>query len=186
MSSRTDLIHFYHLLRVYGYNDSHSGNASCRTDESQYLVTPTGACADLLRPEDLIEANVHANPPAGASLDSELHRQVYLANPEANAVLHSHVPYLLAMTMGGTDFIPTDFEGLYYFGHINVINLPHEEVLTGASNEVPKVLKDHPIVVVRGHGAYAQGRDLEQAYKWVCSAELSAKTAWLATQVRGK
>ncbi len=186
MSSRTDLIRFYHLLRVYGYNDSHSGNASCRVNESDYLVTPTGACADLLEPEDLVKANIHSDPPDGASLDSELHRRVYLANPEANALLHSHVPHLLAMTMDGRDFIPSDFEGLYYFGHIIVLDLPHEEVLTGAAKEVPGVLKDHPIVVVRGHGAYAQGQDLEQAYKWICSAELSAKTAWLAMQVRDK
>jgi L-fuculose-phosphate aldolase len=185
MSSRTDLIRFYHLLRVYGYNDSHSGNASCRINESSYLVTPTGACADLLRPGDLIEANIHSKPPEGASLDSELHRQVYLANPKAKAMLHSHVPHLLAMTMDGNDFIPSDFEGLYYFGRINVINLPHEEVLAGAVIEVPGALKDHPIVVVRGHGAYAQGQDLEQAYKWICSAELSAKTAWLTMQIRG-
>jgi L-fuculose-phosphate aldolase len=183
MCTREELINFYRLLRVYGYNDSHSGNASCRMDDEHYLVTPTGACADLLRPENLIEAQTDESPPPGASLDSELHRQVYLANPEARAVLHSHVPHLVALTMNGRDFIPPDFEGQYYFGRIRVIDLPYEEVLSKAPIEVSKTLRSEPIAVVRGHGAYAQGTSLELAYKWICSAELSARTAWLAMQI---
>jgi L-fuculose-phosphate aldolase len=33
---------------------------------------------------------------------------------------------------------------------------------------------------VRGHGVYATARNLNLAYKWSCSLELSARTAWLA------
>jgi L-fuculose-phosphate aldolase len=37
-----------------------------------------------------------------------------------------------------------------------------------------------PITVVRGHGVYAWGESLNLAYKWTCSLELSAKTAFIA------
>ncbi|MGD9292724.1 MAG: class II aldolase/adducin family protein [Gammaproteobacteria bacterium] len=32
---------------------------------------------------------------------------------------------------------------------------------------------------MRGHGVYARGRSLDQAYKWTCSLESSARIAWL-------
>jgi L-fuculose-phosphate aldolase len=36
--------------------------------------------------------------------------------------------------------------------------------------------------VVSGHGVYAAAENLNLAYKWSCSLELSAKTAFLARQ----
>jgi L-fuculose-phosphate aldolase len=44
------------------------------------------------------------------------------------------------------------------------------------------VLAEHPIMVVRGHGVYARAETINLAYKWSCSLELSAKTAFLARQ----
>ena len=47
---------------------------------------------------------------------------------------------------------------------------------------VAEVLVDYPIAVVRGHGVYACAATLNLAYKWTCSLELSAKTAFIAQQ----
>lgn len=179
--NKQGLIQYYRWLRMYGYNDSHSGNASIRREDT-YCVTPTGACADTLRAEELKCGNLSAHPPEGASLDAELHRQVYLHNPSAMAVLHSHAPHLVALTMSGKDYVPEDFEGQYYFGVIRVVDLPYDLVIQEAPMVVGEMLKELPLVVVRGHGIYAQGKDLNQAYKWICSAELSARTSWLAAQ----
>ena len=49
MDPRSDLVRHYLWLRRYGLNDSHSGNASVRDGELVW-VTPTGCCADTLRP----------------------------------------------------------------------------------------------------------------------------------------
>jgi L-fuculose-phosphate aldolase len=179
--NKQSLIQYYHWLRMYGYNDSHSGNASIRQEET-FCVTPTGACADTLLEEELKCGNLTSPPPEGASLDAELHRQVYLNNPSAMAVLHSHAPHLVALTMGGEDFVPQDFEGQYYFGIIRVVDLPYDRIIQEAPVAVSEMLKELPLAVVRGHGVYAQGKDLNQAYKWICSAELSARTAWIAAQ----
>jgi L-fuculose-phosphate aldolase len=47
---------------------------------------------------------------------------------------------------------------------------------------VAEVLTEYPIAIVRGHGVYACGKDLNLAYKWTCSLEQSAKTAFIARQ----
>ena len=181
MDPREDLVRHYRWLRQYGNNDSHSGNASVRVAED-FWVTPSGACADTLSADQLIRCELTGSLGAGASLDAQLHRQVYRHNPEAVAVLHSHGPYTVAMTMNGEDFIPPDFEGQYYFDRIPVLTIPYARYLEEAPEKVAAVLAEHPIMVVRGHGVYAQARSINLAYKWSCSLELSAKTAFIARQ----
>jgi L-fuculose-phosphate aldolase len=179
MNSPSELILYYQWLRRYGLNDSHSGNASLRIGDDLW-VTPTGACADTLTEEDLVRCRLGAEPSPGASLDAALHTEVYRHNPKLGAVLHSHGPYSVAMTLSGEDFEPIDFEGQYYFKRVPVLTIPYERYLSDAPKQVGETLRRHPITVVRGHGVYAAALDLNLAYKWTCSLELSAKTAYIA------
>lgn len=181
MSVKKELVRYYHWLRQYGYNDSHSGNASVLVDDV-FWITPTGACADILGADHLVACRVDGTIADGASLDAPLHQAVYQNNLRARAVFHSHGPYSVAMTMNGEDFIPLDFEGLLYFPKVPVINIPYADYLAKSPTGVAAVLSKYPIMVVRGHGVYACAESLNLAYKWTCSLEQSAKTAHLAKQ----
>ncbi len=173
------LIRHFHWLRTYGLNDSHSGNASCRIGDTIW-VTPTGCCADRLREVDLLQGSVRGAAPAGASLDARLHLEVYQRVPDAAAVIHSHGPFSTAVTMAGADFVPQDFEGRYYFPKVPVLNIPHESYVEQSPGMVSRALAEHPVAIVRGHGVYAWGTSFDQAYKWTCSLESSARITWLA------
>lgn len=179
MDPRLDLIRHYRWLRQYGLNDSHSGNLSvrCGTD---FWITPTGACADTLQADELVRCRLDEVPVAGASLDAPLHREVYRRNPEAVAVMHSHGPYSIAITLDGGDFVPADFEGQYYFGRIPVLDIPYAEYTARSPAAVATALVESPAAVVRGHGVYVGAASLNLAYKWTCSLESSARIAWLA------
>ncbi len=179
MSAKADLVRHYRWLRRYGLNDSHSGNASVREGDTVW-VTPTGACADTLTEDALVAAKLGEAPPEGASLDTSLHLNVYARNHDVAAVLHSHGPYTVALTLDGKDFCPTDFEGRYYFGHVPVIAIPFDKYTSESPTRVAELLAGHRICVVQGHGTYAGGRSVNLAYKWCCSLELSAKTAYIA------
>ncbi|MDH5472085.1 MAG: class II aldolase/adducin family protein [Gammaproteobacteria bacterium] len=181
MNSKQELIQYYQWLRRYGYNDSHSGNASIQDSESIW-VTPTGACADTLQADDLVACNIDGTLGHRASLDGPLHLAVYRKNPKARAVLHSHGAYSVAATLNGHDFIPVDFEGQYYFEKIPVISIAYDQYLEQAAEAVSDILADYPVMVVRGHGVYATAETMNLAYKWTCSFELSAKTWLLAKQ----
>lgn len=179
MTPKQALIQYYHWLRRYGHNDSHSGNASVR-EGSTIWVTPSGACADTLRESDLVACKIGDQPPKGASLDAPLHLAVYRHNADAHALLHSHGPYTVALSLSGEDFVPVDFEGQYYFSRVPVIRIAYEDYFTKSPQRVAKILAKHPITVVCGHGVYARGTTLNLAYKWTCSLEQSAKTAFIA------
>lgn len=176
---RQTLVDCYRRLRRYGLNDSHSGNASLRDGDIAW-ITPTGCSGDTLEAGDLLACPLHGAPPAGASLDAPLHLAVYAVNAGAGAVLHSHGPYTIAMTLGGGDFRPEDFEGRHYFDVVPVLDIPHALYTARSPGAVAQVLATHRICVVRGHGVYAAAAQLDLAYKWTCSLESSARIAWLA------
>lgn len=179
---KQQLVDHYHWLRQYGCNDSHSGNASFRWHD-QIWVTPTGCCADILRADDLVYCNLDGTMETGASLDAPLHIEIYRQNPNAHAVFHSHGPHAVALTLNGDDFIPVDFEGQYYFPRVPVITIPYEHYVELSPVAVAKALALHKVTIVKGHGVYACAETINLAYKWSCSVELSAKTAWLAKQL---
>ncbi len=181
MDPRLDLIRHYRWLRQYGLNDSHSGNISVRSG-NEYWISPTGACADSLEADALVRCPLDGLPLPGASLDAPLHRAVYLKNPRAGAVLHSHGAYSVAVTLSGKDFVPVDFEGQYYFSRIPVLDIRYADYLQVSPQLVSESLAAYPLVVVRGHGVYACAESLNLAYKWTCSFEQSAKTWLLARQ----
>ena len=181
MDKKEALIRFYRLLRQYGHNDSHSGNISYLHD-GDFFITPTGACADLLESKDLVHCTMDDTPVPAASLDQHAHRAIYRHNPEARAVIHCHNPYTVALTLNGDDFIPVDLEGKYYFPRVPVISISFKTYFEHSPILIATALAEYPVVVVRGHGIYAQGESIELAYKWACSLEQSAKTAFLARQ----
>lgn len=180
---KNDLVRHYAWLRKYGNNDSHSGNASVR-DGNTIWVTPTGACADTLQAEDLVACTLDGNCGQHASFDAKLHIEVYKLNTKANAVLHSHGPYTISMTMNGKDFNPDDFEGKLYFPTVPVHTIAYDNYSAESPMIVANTLKNNCITVVRGHGVYACAESINLAYKWTCSLEHSAKIAFLYQQIK--
>jgi L-fuculose-phosphate aldolase len=177
--SKQDLVAVYGWLHQHGLNDSHSGNVSLRLEDGLW-VTPTGACADLLRPEHLIHCKTGQAPAPGASLDAPLHAAVYQQVPEAKALLHFHPPHAIALTLDGQDFLPEDFEGSYYLERVPVLSILYERYVQESPAAVAAALTEHRAVIVRGHGAYVRGASLDQAYKWANALESSARITWLA------
>lgn len=179
---KQELINHYAWLRQYGYNDSHSGNASAR-DTDRIWVTPTGACADTLQADDLVACSINGSIGNNASFDAKLHLQVYKQNDNANAVFHSHGPHTIALTMDGNDFVPDDFEGKLYFPTVPVHTIEFDDYSNLSPQVVADTLSEHCITVVRGHGVYACAETINLAYKWSCSLEHSAKIAYLRRQL---
>jgi len=180
---KEDLVRHYAWLRKYGYNDSHSGNASAR-DGDIIWVTPTGACADTLQADDLVACSIDGTCGELASFDAKLHIEVYKQNTNALAVFHSHGPHTIALTMNGEDFIPDDFEGKLYFPTVPVHSIDFDAYSEQSPKLVAKTLSKYCITVVRGHGVYACAESINLAYKWSCSLEHSAKIAFLHKQLK--
>ena len=181
MTSLDQLTSYYRLLRQYGLNDSHSGNASIRISNDMW-ITPTGASADTLTAADLVYCPGNMPPPSNASQDNGLHRAIYEQRNDVKAVLHGHPIHAIALTMSGDDFEAEDFEGKSYFGTVPVVDIDYEHYFERSVEIISQVLADNDIVIVRGHGVYSCGSTLEHAYKWISSLELSASISHISRQ----
>ncbi len=77
-----------------------------------------------------------------------------------------------------------DQEGRFYFGEVPMVTLEGPDYWKAHREQAPtriaRVLASHPACILRGHGVYARGKGLDEAYKWLCSLEHSARIAFLA------
>ncbi|MBI3146514.1 MAG: aldolase [Pseudogulbenkiania sp.] len=98
-----------------GYVHASAGNISVRLDEEQgggFLITPTDACLGFLEPDRIAWVGTDGEQRSGdrASKTLALHRRIYLAEPDARCVIHTHSTHLVALTLQGvwsqTDIVP--------------------------------------------------------------------------------
>jgi L-fuculose-phosphate aldolase len=74
-----------------GLNQGTSGNVSARAD-SAFLITPSGRDMTALASADIVPMTLDGQAPEGLRPSSEwrFHRDIYLAFPEAKAIVHAH------------------------------------------------------------------------------------------------
>lgn len=74
-----------------GLNQGASGNVSVRTDAG-FLITPSGRDMSALAAADIVPMTLDGQAAEGLRPSSEwrFHRDIYLACPEANAIVHAH------------------------------------------------------------------------------------------------
>ncbi|MEX2011291.1 MAG: class II aldolase/adducin family protein [Chloroflexota bacterium] len=85
------------------------GNLSVRLPGDRILITPGGRRKDALEPGELLvvplgePATSDDAGPSGLrpSSDLAIHRAIYAARPDVEAVVHAHVPAAMALTLAG-------------------------------------------------------------------------------------
>jgi molybdopterin-guanine dinucleotide biosynthesis protein B len=168
-------------LRAAGYNDAQIGNASVR-DGARFWITPSAAFGDAAGRDDLIACEVDGACADAVSLDAPVHREVYRQLSDVGAVLHTHGPHSVAVSFAGRDFEPPDFEGARLVGSVPVLKVAPEEHQEQAPAKVAEALTSHPVCIVAGHGVYARGATIRDAYRWTTTLELSARIFVIARE----
>ncbi len=141
------------------------GNASVR-EGAAFLITRTGAYLD--EPGDLVPVPLSGEIPAGASREALVHRTVYRITPHL-AILHAHPPHAVALSFDVEKIIPVDAEGLVLCPAIPVVTGDAGSQALG--DRVAHALLHGKVAIARGHGTFAAGKDLEEAYLVTTAAE---------------
>lgn len=158
-----EFVKFGRMLWEAGLIHLTSGNISVRKGSVIY-ITRTGALLGSLSASDIISVNLENNlRDKNASSETPVHRALYLANPKAGAVVHAHPPYATALSWDYTVIKPIDSDSLYIPEIPVLIDCPYGEGSTCVAEHFPKILNSHYVALIRGHGAFAVGKNLEQA-----------------------
>jgi L-fuculose-phosphate aldolase len=107
-----------------------------------------------------------------ASTELVVHRAIYRKTATL-AVVHAHPPYATLLSMVRDQIVPVDSEGTYYFKEVGVVTPQKTIGSEEAAHLVSERLKDSRIVLMRGHGSFARGDSLEEAFMLTTSLESS-------------
>ncbi len=167
-------------LFVAGLISSHGGNMSVRMGD-RILITRRGSMLGRLAERDIIDTGLDDNDSnvTLASTEIVVHRAIYQSTA-ALAIVHTHPPYAIAQSLVRDEIVPIDSEGSYLLHKVPVVSAE----LTAGSVEVagllPQWLKEYDLVMLRGHGPFAIGHLLEEAYQLTSVFETMCKILTLA------
>ncbi|HYA31082.1 MAG TPA: class II aldolase/adducin family protein [Acidobacteriota bacterium] len=140
------------------------GNLSCRTGKNDFLITGQHAPLAFLTAKDLVRLNSDGKPVKKvqrASSETPMHMAVY-AGTEAQAIVHVHPPMVVAFSLDHDTFVPVSFEEKYTIGEVPII--AQDTPTVTKPERVVAELKYHPVVIVKGHGTVAIGKNFQEAF----------------------
>jgi L-fuculose-phosphate aldolase len=161
-------------LFLRGLISSHAGNISLRIGQ-KICITRRGSMLGRIMENDLVEVDLSQPDSRVLRASSEIvvHSAIY-RNTSALAVVHAHPPYATLLSMLSDELIPVDSEGSYLFKKVPVVSAEKTVGSQESAELVSEALKDYKIVMLRGHGSFARGDMLEDAYMLTSSLEASA------------
>jgi L-fuculose-phosphate aldolase len=159
-----------------GLQTPRSGNVSAR-DGKVFWITRTGTNLARLTEAQFVQVGLddQAGVPPDASVETLVHRGVYNASA-ARAIVHAHPPYAIAAaeTVGEEGITPIHNEALVGLKWIPVIDTSVAGEDTGEDiGGIAAQLSRWPALVIRGHGAFTIGGNIDEAlYKMVLLEEV--------------
>jgi ribulose-5-phosphate 4-epimerase/fuculose-1-phosphate aldolase len=164
---------------------------SVRTDDGVgFYIKPSSMRYADIQPEDLVLVDWEGKPVSGSrapSIEHNMHRLVYLARPDAIAIVHSHSLY--ATTLSASKLhcgIPATLGEIAHYlgGPIRLAEYGPPGSMDLAQSVVRCLGKETRGVLLKNHGALAVGQDLVQALDFAELIEMGAQS-YILVQLLG-
>lgn len=177
---RSEFTRTGHRLVIEHLIGGNFGNMSVRKEEEGFFITQTGSFLD--DPGDPILVPIFGDVPREASSEWRVHRTVY-QHTRHSAIVHAHPPYSVAASLVLDEVIPLDSEGKMF---CPIIPVAHGEPGTQElADDVADCLALAPLCIARGHGTFAAGKTLQEAYLFTSLAEHACRVLSLTASLRG-
>lgn len=165
-----------------GLVSSHSGNMSIR-HEAGILITRHKAMLPCLGETDLVVAPLEG-PCPGASSELPVHQAIY-GQTNAKAVLHCHPPYAVLLSLYLDEISPVDVEGRLVLKRVRIVEVRNPVGSEEVAQAIIPCLQEDKVAIIRGHGSFAIGEDLEEALMLSSALEFSCRVLYLAMLLQG-
>ncbi|NMA66134.1 MAG: class II aldolase/adducin family protein [Clostridiaceae bacterium] len=141
------------------------GNISCRVDEDNIVITPSGLDYTKTKEEDIVKMNLSTGEWAGIhkpSGEKRIHIAAYQVFPDVNFVIHTHQTYASAIGLAGFENLDITCDEWNKLGGVMRASygLPGTNKLTKAVKEVLKA--GARVVFMANHGVLICGSSQEE------------------------
>jgi L-fuculose-phosphate aldolase len=167
-----------------GINSGSAGNVSARCDGG-FIITPTGMPYEKCSSDDMVFVDMEGTPSGKRKPSSEwrFHRDIYLASPEAGAVVHTHSPFATSLACMGVDIPPFHYM-IARFGGDNVRCASYATFGTQELSDAMIVaLRDRRACLMAHHGMVVHGRNLDHALALAVELETLSEQFWRVLQL---
>lgn len=173
-----DLIKYGKKMVAQKLAHSHFGNVSKRIGD-RILISMTGSMLDELEGH-IVEVPLFESSPLDirASIELAVHREIY-KKASVLAILHGHSEFAVILSLlhpAGTDLHLEDSEGICLLHEIPIIH--GDSGSKELAEKAAVALCDHKAVLVRGHGVFARGNTVDEAFVVLSSVEHSCKVKY--------
>jgi L-fuculose-phosphate aldolase len=185
---RSALVEYGLKLGSSGLSEGSTGNISVRVPEGM-LITPSGIAYDLLRPESMVQVALDAcgtyHHTLKPSSEWQFHRDIYLARPEVQAIVHGHPVYSTALAIRRMAIPPLHYM-IAVAGGKTIPCAPYATFGSEAlSQHALMALQGHKACLLANHGMIAVGTDLAEAMRIAIEVEVLAKQYVMTLQLGG-
>ena len=158
-----------------GLIDSHGGNMSVREGD-KILITRRDAMLGDLKEGDVVEVGMEPGENDSlASRELSAHRAVY-RQINTQAIVHAHPANAIAVSITDNKIVPQDAEGNFLFRSAAIVRVRDGVGSEETARLLPSFLsRENVVAMVKGHGSFARGKTLEEAYKYTSALENSCK-----------
>ena len=153
----------------------------CEKLTKDFFIKRARAYLDI--PGAPIFVPMEGSAPKEASSEYRVHRAVYRKTSHA-AIVHAHPPYTVAVSLVLDKVIPIDSEGEMFCPIIPIVK--GRAGTDELAENVVQGLMFAPVVIARGHGTFAAGKSLDEAYILTSLAEHSCRVLILFERFRQK
>ena len=172
---------WFHARKMWeaGLVVASAGNVSRRIDDGRIAITPTSIPYDVMVPEDVsvveLSNGVAIESYRAPSYELPMHRVIYQARPDIQAIVHTHAPYVTTLSVLRRPLPPVIDEMMLYFGGPIEVT---DYAFTGTDQvgaNVLNALGDRAGVILANHGNVCVGRDLQRALHAAITMESCAR-----------
>lgn len=185
---RQELIATALRMAAGGLNKGTAGNLSIRAEQdgqAGFLITPTGMSYDALTADDIVFMQLDGTPVGRRKPSSEwrFHRDLYVARPEAGAVLHAHSPFATSLACLRREIPPFHYM-IARFGGDTLRCASYATFGSQAlSDNALAAMQARNACLLANHGMLVFGRDLAQALDLGVELETLCEQYWRASQL---
>ena len=180
-----DIIEAHRILYFEGLVRWTSGNASVRNGDFMSIKPSGVSCRDVAMTSQVKLADGRYDLALKPSTDFETHRYIYNHLPEIGAVVHTHSTFATAFAVAGHPIPCCMTEIADEFGGDIPISSYCGIGDDSIGKEVVRIYRSTrcPAVLIRQHGVFVVGKNIDAAVKSAVLVEDCAKTIFFAQRI---
>jgi L-fuculose-phosphate aldolase len=181
---RTEVLAIARAMNATGINRGTAGNVSAR-DGDGFIITPTGMAYDECVAADMVKVGSDGTAVGQRKPSSEwrFHGDIYLARPEAGAIVHTHSPFATSLACQALE-IPAFHYMIARFGGDTVRCATYATFGTQALSDAMLIaLQGRRACLMAHHGMVVFGANLKEALALALELETLCEQYWRVRQL---